>query len=229
MRFWILFALGVTVGGAESAWSLVLAPLSSRSIGVAAVVTHHLLVGIGKVGGDQGNPVQRIHGSVHNLGRTVLDPAVVCVELQSSSRKAGTQDVGGQTFQGLLVLTVAGTATVDLNPEGCQERSFWANSPPGNARLRKSTNSHMRRKTENLSDLLNNLLPISRNGQSATGRSRKLIVDKGLQALTLFTVPGSFAKPVFSRCWISVLYRSLTPVSRVIWILPFVSHNSGLL
>jgi hypothetical protein len=44
-----------------------LSPLAARGVGIAAIVADHLLMGVGDVGGHQGNPVQSIHPSGQTL------------------------------------------------------------------------------------------------------------------------------------------------------------------
>ena len=88
-----------------------LSPLAARGIRVTAVVTDHLLMGVGDVGGHQGNPVQRIHPSGQTLPGAVVDLPGFSLVLESSPGETGTQDIGGQPFQsGLIVSINRGTA-----------------------------------------------------------------------------------------------------------------------
>ena len=89
-----------------------LSPLAARGVGIAAVVADHLLVGVRNVGSHQSDPVQGIHPSDQTLRGPVLDLSVVSLVLKPG--ETGAQDIGKQSFQSRLILSLDGTTTVDL-------------------------------------------------------------------------------------------------------------------
>jgi len=93
----------------------------------------------GNVGGDQGDPVQGIHGAKYAFGSAVLDVRVVGVVTHPSPREAGAQDVSSQTLESQLVVGFYWTSAVDLEAgvlPGTQFLSkFPAQAVPGDHHL----------------------------------------------------------------------------------------------
>ena len=80
-----------------------LSSFSSRGVRVAAIVADRLLMRIGNVGSNQSNPVEGIHGPLDSLFGLVLDLSQICLVIQSSGSKTGTEDIGTETVQRLFV------------------------------------------------------------------------------------------------------------------------------